>query len=154
MHGWLMSRWTTSSHSVVSLRTTKVRTSHESWSTSCTSSTTSTTGRSAASSPSRVNTATRNAVGSAPPGAEPDDDLDDAWDVLAEAVQTVMRAHRVPNSYEKLKELTRGKGGITREDLRAFVATLDIPQADRERLAALTPSTYIGLAARLGREGK
>ena len=80
-------------------------------------------------------------------------DLEDAWDVLAEAVQTVMRAHRVPGSYEKLKELTRGKGGITREDLHAFVRTLPIPEEARARLLALTPATYVGLAPRLAREG-
>ncbi len=79
-------------------------------------------------------------------------DLDDAWDVLAEAVQTVMRAHRVPDSYEKLKELTRGKGGITGDDLHAFVRTLPIPEAERARLLELTPSTYVGLAASLARE--
>ncbi len=78
-------------------------------------------------------------------------DLEPSWDVLAEAVQTVMRAHRVPDSYDKLKELTRGKGGITREDLHAFVRALDIPQEARERLLALTPSTYVGLAPRLAR---
>ena len=79
-------------------------------------------------------------------------DLEDAWDVLAEAVQTVMRAHRIPASYEKLKDLTRGKGGITREDLHAFLRTLPLPEAERARLLALTPATYIGLAARLARE--
>jgi adenylosuccinate lyase len=80
-------------------------------------------------------------------------DLDEAWDVLAEAVQTVMRAHRVPNSYEKLKDLTRGKGGITREDLHAFVRALPIPEDARAGLLALTPATYVGLAPRLAREG-
>ena len=79
-------------------------------------------------------------------------DLEDCWDVLAEPVQTVMRAHRVPNSYEKLKELTRGKGGITREDLHAFVRSLPLPEDAKARLLALTPATYIGLAARLARE--
>jgi len=79
------------------------------------------------------------------------EDLDDSWDVLAEAVQTVMRAHRVPNSYEKLKDLTRGKGGIARDDLHAFVRTLDIPEEAKRRLLALTPSTYVGLAADLSR---
>jgi len=79
-------------------------------------------------------------------------DLEEAWDVLAEAVQTVMRAHGVPGSYEKLKELTRGKGGITREDLHAFVRTLPIPEEARARLLALTPATYVGLAPRLARE--
>jgi len=79
-------------------------------------------------------------------------ELEDAWDVLAEAVQTVMRAHRIPNSYEKLKDLTRGKGGIAREDLQAFVRSLPLPEEARARLAALTPSGYIGLAARLARQ--
>jgi adenylosuccinate lyase len=79
-------------------------------------------------------------------------DLEDAWDVLAEAVQTVMRAHRIPGSYEKLKELTRGKGGITRSDLHAFVRSLPLPEDARARLLALTPATYLGLAARLARE--
>ena len=78
-------------------------------------------------------------------------DLEGQWDVLAEAVQTVMRAHGVEGSYEKLKELTRGKGGITREDLHAFVRTLPVPEEARKRLLALTPSTYIGLAPRLAR---
>jgi len=78
-------------------------------------------------------------------------DLEDSWDVLAEAVQTVMRAHRVPGSYEKLKELTRGKGGISQADLQEFIKGLPLPEDVRARLAALTPSTYIGLASRLAR---
>jgi adenylosuccinate lyase len=80
-----------------------------------------------------------------------EDDLAQSWDVLAEAVQTVMRAHRIPDAYDKLKALTRGKGGIQRDELHAFVRTLAIPEADRERLLALTPSSYIGLAAKLAR---
>jgi adenylosuccinate lyase len=79
-------------------------------------------------------------------------DLDDNWDVLAEAVQTVMRAHRVAGSYEKLKELTRGKGGITRDDLRAFIESLPVPQDAKARLLALTPATYTGLATKLAQE--
>jgi adenylosuccinate lyase len=63
-----------------------------------------------------------------------------------------MRAHRIPNSYEKLKDLTRGKGGITREDLQAFLRSLPLPQEERERLLALTPATYVGLAPRLARQ--
>jgi adenylosuccinate lyase len=78
-------------------------------------------------------------------------DLEDCWDVLAEAVQTVMRAHRIPGSYEKLKALTRGKGGITRDDLHAFVRTLPLPEDARARLLALTPSSYLGLAPQLAR---
>jgi adenylosuccinate lyase len=79
-------------------------------------------------------------------------DLDQSWDVLAEAVQTVMRAHRIPDSYDKLKDLTRGKGGITRDDLQAFVRALPIPDEAKARLLELTPARYIGLAPRLARE--
>jgi adenylosuccinate lyase len=79
------------------------------------------------------------------------EDLDDSWDVLAEAVQTVMRAHRIEGSYEKLKALTRGKGGINRKDLHAFVAKLPLPADAKKRLLALTPSTYVGLAPKLAR---
>ena len=80
------------------------------------------------------------------------EDLEGSWDVLAEAVQTVMRAHRIEGSYEKLKELTRGKGGIAREDLHAFVRSLPLPEDAKKRLLALTPASYIGLAPRLARE--
>jgi adenylosuccinate lyase len=80
------------------------------------------------------------------------EDLGESWDVLAEAVQTVMRAHRVAGSYEKLKELTRGKGGITRDELHAFIRSLPLPQDVREGLLLLTPSSYLGLAPRLARE--
>jgi adenylosuccinate lyase len=80
-------------------------------------------------------------------------DLEGCWDVLAEPVQTVMRAHRIEGSYEKLKELTRGKGGITRDELHRFVRSLPLPDDVRARLLALTPATYIGLAAKLAREG-
>jgi adenylosuccinate lyase len=79
-------------------------------------------------------------------------DLDDSWDVLAEAVQTVMRAHGIAGSYEKLKDLTRGKGGITKEDLHAFVRSLELSAEAKARLLALTPATYVGLAPRLARE--
>ncbi len=77
-------------------------------------------------------------------------DLDAAWEVLAEPIQTVMRRYQVPQAYERLKELTRGRG-ITREVLHAFIATLEIPAAERERLLALTPAGYTGLAAALAR---
>ena len=77
-------------------------------------------------------------------------DLEDAWEVLAEAIQTVMRRHGVPEPYEKLKALTRGRE-VTRETLHAFVQSLDIPADARKLLLALTPSTYVGLAAMLAR---
>ncbi len=80
-------------------------------------------------------------------------DLEEHWDVLAEAVQTVMRAHRITGSYEKLKKLTRGKGGITRAGLHAFIRSLALPAEAKARLLALTPATYVGLAPRLAREG-
>ena len=77
-------------------------------------------------------------------------DLDNAWEVLAEPIQTVMRRYKLANPYERLKELTRGKA-ITREALHAFIGTLEIPQAERERLLLLTPSSYTGAAAALAR---
>ena len=77
-------------------------------------------------------------------------DLDAAWEVLAEPVQTVMRRHGLPNPYEQLKELTRGKA-ITRETLREFIAALPLPAAERERLLQLSPGGYTGKAAELAR---
>ena len=78
-------------------------------------------------------------------------DLDASWEVLAEAVQTVMRRHGLPNPYEQLKALTRGQG-ITEASMRAFIATLDLPAADKQRLLEMTPGRYTGLAERLARE--
>jgi adenylosuccinate lyase len=77
-------------------------------------------------------------------------DLDDAWEVLAEPVQTVMRRYGVPGAYEKLKELTRGRG-IEREALREFVRGLPIPDEARQALLALEPAAYVGKAAELAR---
>ncbi len=77
-------------------------------------------------------------------------DLDEAWEVLAEPVQTVMRRYGVPDAYEKLKELTRGKG-IERDALQAFIRGLPVPDDAKAALLALTPATYIGKAAELAR---
>jgi adenylosuccinate lyase len=74
-------------------------------------------------------------------------DLDDNWEVLAEPIQTVMRRYGVENPYEQLKALTRGKDGITRESLRAFIETLNIPNDAKTALLALTPAAYTGNAA-------
>ena len=74
------------------------------------------------------------------------EDLDGCWEVLAEAVQTVMRRYGVDEPYEKLKALTRGKG-IDAQSLRAFIETLDIPAHAKEQLAVLTPGSYVGNAA-------
>jgi adenylosuccinate lyase len=75
-------------------------------------------------------------------------DLDGAWEVLGEAVQTVLRAAGVPNGYELLKDFTRGRP-MDRELLAGFIATLPLPEAERARLAALTPASYLGVAAQL-----
>ena len=75
--------------------------------------------------------------------------LDASWDVLAEPIQTVMRKYGIGDAYEQLKELTRGKGGIERESLHAFIAELSIPDADKKLLLALTPASYTGLANQL-----
>jgi adenylosuccinate lyase len=79
------------------------------------------------------------------------DDLDDAWEVLAEPVQTVMRRYGLPNPYEQLKALTRGHG-IDAVAMRNFIEGLELPAPAKARLAALTPAAYIGLAERLAKE--
>jgi adenylosuccinate lyase len=79
------------------------------------------------------------------------EDLDNSWEVLAEPVQTVMRRYGIENPYEKLKELTRGKG-ISRKGLQDFIKTLDIPAAEKERLMQMTPANYIGIANELARK--
>jgi adenylosuccinate lyase len=71
--------------------------------------------------------------------------------VLAEAIQTVMRRYGLPDPYEQLKALTRGKGGITREALQAFVDSLALPAEAKRRLRELTPATYLGDAAGLAK---
>jgi adenylosuccinate lyase len=80
-------------------------------------------------------------------------DLDDAWEVLAEAIQTVMRRHALPQPYEQLKAFTRGKP-MTRELMQGFIANLALPQAEKDRLLSMTPAGYTGqaaaLAARIG----
>ncbi len=79
------------------------------------------------------------------------DDLNNSWEVLAEPIQTVMRRYNIENAYDKLKELTRGKGGINRESLAAFIQTLDIPSSEKQRLQNLSPGTYLGKAAELAK---
>jgi adenylosuccinate lyase len=77
-------------------------------------------------------------------------DLNEAWEVLAEPVQTVMRRYGVPAPYEKLKELTRGRA-ITRDTLHEFIRALAIPGEAKQSLLALTPATYVGKAGELAR---
>ena len=79
-----------------------------------------------------------------------DADIDACWEVLAEPVQTVMRRYGLPQPYEQLKALTRGKG-ITEEGLREFIQGLALPEEPKARLLAMTPRSYIGLAADLAR---
>jgi len=78
------------------------------------------------------------------------EDLDHAWEVLAEPIQTVMRRYGVAGAYEKLKEVTRGKT-VLAADLHNLINGLEIPQADKDRLLAMTPASYIGKAAELAR---
>jgi len=79
-----------------------------------------------------------------------EEDLDNAWEVLAEPIQTVMRRYGLPQPYEQLKALTRGQG-MTQETMRGFIEGLALPEADKARLMALTPGTYIGIAEKLAR---
>ncbi len=79
------------------------------------------------------------------------EDLDASWEVLAEAIQTVMRRYNVANAYDKLKELTRGKDGISRDSLRTFINALEIPEPEKQRLLQLSPDTYTGKAADLAK---
>jgi adenylosuccinate lyase len=78
-------------------------------------------------------------------------DLDQSWEVLAEAVQTVMRRHGLPNPYEQLKTFSRGQA-MTAERMGEFIASLDLPDAEKQRLQAMTPANYIGRAAALARQ--
>ena len=76
-------------------------------------------------------------------------DLDNSWEVLAEPIQTVMRRYGIENPYEQLKELTRGKGGINKASLHAFIAELNIPADAKKLLLEMTPASYIGKAVEL-----
>ena len=78
-------------------------------------------------------------------------DLDASWEVLAEAVQTVMRRHGLPNPYEQLKALTRGHG-INEASMREFIGGLDLPGDAKQRLLDMTPASYTGRAEQLARE--
>ncbi|MES2480431.1 MAG: adenylosuccinate lyase, partial [Pseudomonadota bacterium] len=77
-------------------------------------------------------------------------DLDAAWEVLAEPIQTVMRRFGVQGAYEKLKEVTRGRT-VRPEDLHGLIRSLEIPDAEKQRLLDMTPSSYTGMAAALAR---
>ncbi|SFC29638.1 Adenylosuccinate lyase [Polaromonas sp. OV174] len=78
------------------------------------------------------------------------EDLDNAWEVLAEPIQTVMRRYGVQGAYEKLKEVTRGKT-VKAQDLHGLIRSLEIPEAEKVRLLALTPASYVGMAAELAK---
>jgi adenylosuccinate lyase len=79
-----------------------------------------------------------------------EDDLNHAWEVLAEPIQTVMRRYGVQGAYEKLKEVTRGKT-VTAQALHGLIRSLEIPEAEKNRLLAMTPASYVGMAASLAR---
>jgi adenylosuccinate lyase len=79
-------------------------------------------------------------------------DLENAWEVLAEPIQTVMRRYGIPDSYEQLKELTRGKDGITKDALHRFIDGLALPEDEKNRLRGLTPQNYVGKAVTLSKK--
>jgi adenylosuccinate lyase len=79
------------------------------------------------------------------------EDLENAWEVLAEPIQTMMRRYGMPDAYERLKELTRGKGGINKATLHQFIETLPLPDTEKIRLRELTPEKYTGAAMMLAR---
>ena len=81
-------------------------------------------------------------------------DLDQAWEVLAEPIQTVMRKNKIKNPYEKLKNLTRGNQNINKESLHSFIKILDLPKEDKDYLLNLTPQNYIGVASSLAKKFK
>ncbi|HEY4443163.1 MAG TPA: adenylosuccinate lyase [Steroidobacteraceae bacterium] len=81
------------------------------------------------------------------------EDLDRAWEVLGEAVQTVMRAHGIPDAYDRLKSFTRGRP-IDQGAMREFIASLDLPAAEKARLLCLEPGTYVGLAPTLAKRAR
>ncbi|XP_068640944.1 uncharacterized protein [Aristolochia californica] len=76
------------------------------------------------------------------------EDLEQSWEVLAEPIQTVMRRYAVPEPYEKLKELTRGRA-VTQESLRVFIEGLELPEETKANLLKLTPQAYVGAAEEL-----
>ena len=78
-------------------------------------------------------------------------DLENAWEVLTEAIQTVMRKHHMEGGYEVMKKISRGKN-IEKEDLHAIINSLDIPRAEKNKLLKLTPSTYLGLSNKLAKQ--
>ncbi len=78
------------------------------------------------------------------------EDLERAWEVLGEAVQTVMRAHGIPDAYDRLKAFTRGRP-TDQAAMRDFIASVELPVAEKERLLGLTPESYLGLAPQLAR---
>ena len=78
-------------------------------------------------------------------------DLENAWEVLTEAIQTVMRKHHIESGYEVMKKISRGKN-IKKEDLHSIINSLDIPTAEKNKLLKLTPSTYLGLSKKLAKQ--
>ena len=78
-------------------------------------------------------------------------DLENAWEVLTEAIQTVMRKHHIESGYEVMKKISRGKN-INKEDVHSIINSLDIPTAEKNKLLKLTPSTYLGLSKKLAKQ--
>jgi adenylosuccinate lyase len=82
-----------------------------------------------------------------------EEDLRDAWEVLAEAIQTVMRVHGIPDAYDRLKAFTRGRP-VDERAVREFIASLDLPPGEKDRLLALAPPKYLGIAPLLAKRAR
>ncbi len=80
--------------------------------------------------------------------AKINEDLDNNWAVVAEAIQTILRRENFPNPYEALKDLTRGKSSITKTDIQTFISNLEVSETVRQELASITPHNYTGVTAK------
>ena len=76
------------------------------------------------------------------------DELENNWAVVAEAIQTVLRRENYPNPYEALKGLTRGNHSINKQSIHAFIESLDVSNTLKEELKAITPANYVGIMAK------
>ena len=79
------------------------------------------------------------------------EDLSNSWEVLTEAIQTIIRKNNIPNGYELMKKLSRGKD-INEKNLIEFINTMDVPSEDKKRLLQLTPQSYVGYAEKLSKD--
>jgi len=79
------------------------------------------------------------------------EDLSNSWEILTEAIQTIIRKNNIPNGYELMKQLSRGKD-VDEKNLKEFISNMDVPSEDKKRLLQLTPQSYIGYAEKLSKD--